>query len=346
MVSVQIKTVLPQTASIVKNARLDVRQALQAITDKQADKQADKEARERQESTKVTLSASGRSQGKLLQMQQSINSVSAARKSAARAHAAQIQQQIEALKKIAVMLGPLASKTILRQIKHLAQQLRQIAAELAQSSSAPATSSPEAAAGNAVAEGGNLSVNADVDSGVGEEVENGEGKGEAKSESTEAIARDDEAARTKTPEAESAEGKEEEAKGEAAAVLAQAEQAVHAAEEEVRENEKSGESGKTTGMSSGLGTSSEARDAARQKQEDAQLVRSLAKELRLLLNLAKATLLKKDKEDKENLKEIDRQFADIDALARELEAAAQSVAEAPTVDAAVGEAVASISVFA
>jgi hypothetical protein len=54
---------------------------------------------------------------------------------------------------------------------------------------------------------------------------------------------------------------------------------------------------------------------------DLLLIRDLVKELRLLLSLSKPGLQKKDKEDKENLKEIDRQFKAIDDLTQEMEAA-------------------------
>jgi hypothetical protein len=254
------------------------------------------------------------------------------------------------------MLGPLASKTLLRQIKQLAQQVRQIAAELAQSSTA--VDSSGATTADVAAGGGDLSVDANVDFGSNEETENGEA---GESGAKEALARDTAAAQTEKPEAESAEAEDADAdqdKGDAAveaaeAVAAQAQQAATAAEREIEAQEDREGEKKTSGTGGSSGLFANSRDEARQKQEDALLVRDLVKELRLLLNLAKGTLPKKDKEDKENLKEIDRLFADIEDLAQELEAAAQSAmkaeGEAPAagaVHAAVGDAAVSLSVFA
>ncbi|MDR1350230.1 MAG: hypothetical protein LBJ59_05530 [Zoogloeaceae bacterium] len=336
MMTEPIKTVLTQQAAgTPKNTPLDIRQALQAM--------ADKKTEEQQDSTKVTLSELGRLQVKTLQMQPSVNSVSEARKSAARAHAAQLKQQIEALKKIAVMLGPMASKTLLRQIKHLAQQVRQIAAELAQSSSASTIGNPNAVASNVMMDGGDLSVDANVDFGLSEEAENGD----EKSVTEEDMEREAATAQAETPEAEIAEAEGDEEAAAAGAAVAQAEQAAYAAEKEIKAQENE----KTTGIGGNTGLAAKSSDEARQRQEDALLMRDLVKELRLLLSLAKGMLLKKDKEDKENLKEIDKQLAAADDLVQELEAAAQSTVEAETVavgavDAAAGDAAASLSVFA
>ncbi|MDR3158015.1 MAG: hypothetical protein LBU11_03175 [Zoogloeaceae bacterium] len=331
MITIQIRSALTQTASAAKNAPLDMRQALQAVTDKKAGEQRD--------STKVTLSKPGKLQVRMSQMWQGMNSVSEARKSAARAHAAQLKQQIEALKKIAVMLGPMASKTLLRQIKHLAQQVRQIAAELAQSSSNVGDSGATLA--DVAMGGGDLSVDANVDFGLGEETEDGalESAAEENVGTTEAEA-----------ETETSEAQDAEAEGDA--TVAQAQQAATAAEREIKAQEEREDEKKTMGIGGNAGISASAREEARQKQQqDALLVRDLVKELRQLLSLVKGTLLKKDKEDKENLKEIEEQFAAIDDLVRELEAAAQSVMEAETsasgvIDAAIDDTAVSISVFA
>ena len=334
--TLQIRTVATQAAdaSKTKNAPLDVRRAIQAATDEKAGT--------RQDSAKVILSDSGKAQVKMLQFQQGMNSIGEARKSAARAHAAQIKQQIEALKKIAVTLGPMASKALLRQIKHLAQQVRQIAAELAQSST---VSNPGEAALN-----GDLSVDAHVDF-FGAGTEDGEGASTADAE-REAVAAQAEASAGEAEKEESDDEGEGEGKG---AAVAQAEQTVQAAQsaereiqaQEAREDDKKGAVGNAR--------SGAARGDAR--QEDVLLVRDLARELRLLLSLAKGALLKKDKEDKDNIEEIEAALSDINDLAGELEAAAQSATDAEaaitaeasgtaSVDTAVGDAAVSISVFA
>lgn len=331
--TLQIRTVAMQAAdaSKTKNAPLDVRRAIQAATDEKAGT--------RQDSAKVTLSDSGKAQVKMLQFQQGMNSIGEARKSAARAHAAQIKQQIEALKKIAVTLGPMASKALLRQIKHLVQQVRQIAAELAQSS---IVSNPGEAALN-----GDLSVDAHVDFGAG--TEDGEGASTADAEREAVMAQ----AEASTGEAEKEEGDDEgEGNGAAAAQAEQAVQSAQSAEREIQAQEAREDDKKGAVGNAGSGA---ARGDA--WQEDALLVRDLARELRLLLSLAKGALLKKDKEDKENIEEIEAALSDINDLAGKLEAAAQSTTDAEaaitaeasgaaSVDTAVGDAAVSISVFA
>ncbi|MDR0735701.1 MAG: hypothetical protein LBF51_02520 [Zoogloeaceae bacterium] len=262
--TVQIRTVATQAAGVAKNAPLDVRRALQAMIDKRA--------KEQQDSAKVTLSEFGKLQARMLQVRQSMNSIGEARKSAARAHAAQLRQQIEGLKKIAVMLGPVAAKTLLRQIKHLAQQVRQIAAELAQSSST--VGNPGAMTGNVgdAALNGDLSVDANVDFGTNAETENGEWTSAADTE------REVAAARTETSAGETVEeeGDESEDEGDKS-VAAQAEQAAQSAEREIRalEEQEDEKNGKTTGIDGSSGFAVNSRDEARQKQEDVLLVRDL-----------------------------------------------------------------------
>jgi hypothetical protein len=342
MLTIQSRTVATQAAGAAKNASLDVRQALQA----DEKRRADEKAKTRQDSAKVTLSISAKLRANMLQMSQGMNSIAEARKSAARAHAAQLKQQIDVLKKIAIALGPLAAKTLLRQIKHLAQQMRQVAAELARSSSNTDNLGTTVSDGVDVAmSGGDPPLDAEANPASGEETENGE----RESAPRENIARATAAAQAETSEAESAQGENKDDE----ALAARAEQAAAAAEREVetREEGENGKTGETAGAGGNTGLSANAHAEARQKQQDALLVRELANELRQLLNLVKGMLPKKDKEDRENIKEIEEGFAAIDDLAQELEAAAQSVTVAETsaggaVDAAVGDVALSISVFA
>jgi hypothetical protein len=141
MTTVQFNTFQKQTT-----VALNGKNAPAADTRRQAESAADKKAEEQQNSTKVTLSDFGK-QLRALQTLKSPSSVTDARKSAARAQAAQLKQQLENLKKIAASLGSIAAKSILRQIKQIARQIRQIAAELGES--APGTGTSDMGLANA-----------------------------------------------------------------------------------------------------------------------------------------------------------------------------------------------------
>jgi hypothetical protein len=303
----------------MKNSTLDVLQALQAAADKKAEK------RQNAATAKVTLSNLGKLRAKMRQGATSV--VSKARKSAARAHAAQLKQQIEVLKKIAVMLGPLASKTLLRQIRQIARQVRQIAAELAQSSSAPG--SVAMTADGALA-GCDLSGGANVDFASDGETESGEEE-PAPEENVEA-----ETAAAQAAENAGAGAAEAEAEA-ASAVATQAEQAASAAEEEIKAQENG------SGQQIDGGRAVEQQQDDPERQADMALIRDLVKELRLLLSLAKATLPKKDKEDKENLREIDEHLDAVDDLVRKMATGGSSATGEET--AALAASGATISVF-
>jgi hypothetical protein len=308
---------------------------------------ADPADKERKNTSQVTLSESGKLRAQRLNAQQSPNNMGDARKSAARAHAAQLRQQLEILKKVAQQLGPVAAKGLLRQIKRIAQQIRQIAAELAQSSAQPALGIPNAATVNHIAAGGeDLSVDDSVDFASDEETANEEEATAAKehSETPEAPARQN-AEKTKAEESvptrdDAKTAATKDAATSANAALAQAKQAVTEAEKEIREQERE-ENDKGTGSNAGI--VSKQRDAARVRQEDAAMLRDLLKDFRLVLGLVKSLLRHQDKEDKKNLEEIDRQLKATDDLVHGMEISAY--AQIQGVDTGAEAAVSSISVF-
>jgi hypothetical protein len=320
-----------QAAGTLKSERApqDVRQSLQAA--------ANKKAEEQKNAPWITLSDPGKLQAlhlKMLQkMQQSSASLADARKSAARAHAAQLKQQLEVLKKVALALGPIAAKGLLQQIKQIAQQIRQIAAELAQPTQS-ATNSPyaTAAVNNAAVGNSDLPVDGNVDFASGEETETGEeqaavkerieaGKAAAQSGKTETEEADAEKAAADSEEADKA-GNTQDAAASANAALARAEQASTEAEKEIREQERE-ESEENRNIGNNANAAAKARNTAREQQADVAMVRDLVHDLKLLLSLVKASLQHPNKEEKKDLKEINSQLEQTEALMQELEASAQ-----------------------
>ncbi|MDR3087263.1 MAG: hypothetical protein LBU45_04855, partial [Azoarcus sp.] len=130
MTSVQFKAFPTQTARTLNSRNASTSTSAQLP----AESAADKKAEEQQNSSKVTLSDLSKHLSQAMQMLKSPKNVSDASKSAARYQAALLKQQMDNLKKIAAMMGPIAAKSILRQIKQIAQQIGRIAAELGEPS--------------------------------------------------------------------------------------------------------------------------------------------------------------------------------------------------------------------
>ena len=340
MITQPIKFLLPQqTAGALKNfstlaSNVNTRlQAENAISKTDEEKKADeKKVEKKQSSTNVNLSDFGKRQIQSLNMLNSLNTVKEARKNAARAQAAELKKQIDALKEIAAMLGPMAAKTILRQIKQLAQQLRSIAAVLAEPSSQESGGAGVQVADNASAGGESASVDENVNSGAenGQNADEREGEAGAKNAPENNVAaaqKQEEAEKAKKEEEEEAEEDAEATDSDAetrqaaaagAAASQAAEQAASAAESEVREKEQN------KGVNGNHEVASQRRAQGEQERRDAKMVSDLAWELRQLLNWVKGMLPRKDKEDKDSLKEIEKQFGEIDELTQQLNDAADA----------------------
>ncbi|MDR1889697.1 MAG: hypothetical protein LBQ81_10025 [Zoogloeaceae bacterium] len=354
MITVQIRALLTQATGTLqdRNALTGVRLLAENATDKKAE---DKKAEEPQRSANVSLSDFGKRQLQAFNMLKSLNTVQETRKAAARAQAAELKRRIDSLKAMAMMLGPLAAKGILRQIKQIAQQLRAVAAELAQPS-APEMVANAAPTTNASAGGENVSVDENVNFGAAEGDSEGEAGASGQTVPQDRVA----AAAAQQEKAEAVEEEEEEGAkasdadaeaGQTAAAAGQAEQAASAAESEVKDKEEH------KGVNGNEEIARQRRAQGEQARRDAKLVSDLARELRQLLGLVKSMLPRKDKEDKDNLKEIEKQLQETEKLARQLDVtacqpiddvAALSGVETATAEVSADTAVsaASISVFA
>jgi len=251
-----------------------------------------------------------------------------ARKNAARTRAAQLKQQIETLKKIAMSLGPMAAKSLLRQIKQIAREIRQIAGELAQSPMQTSNGNPGEALSAALSSGAQAGANrAD-----GEAVTADTGTASLES----AIAQAEKTA--SPPPEEGIKDETGEAQPEASEQTAQtvgaaadeAERDVAAAEDEESEAREGQPTAAPTPEAA-----EQRRAEAQQKRQDAAMVRELAEELRKLLALVKAQLLRQDRETKKDIKETEKLLKETEELANMLENAADAGDGAALPDAAV-----------
>ncbi|GHU04349.1 hypothetical protein FACS1894158_04460 [Betaproteobacteria bacterium] len=304
MITIQSST-LSQTAETLKSRNAPAAAGGQLPTETPlALKAEDKKAEEQQSSFKVSLSDFGKRQLQALQMLKSDNSVSDARKTSARMRAAQLKQQLEGMKKIAAMFGPAAAKSVLRQIKQIARELRQIAEELGEP--APAIST----GGDSQADVAGATAGGDAEA---SDVSGSEDSGDSEDSEISEVPEDSvEAEKAGTEDTEEAEQ----------ALAGAAEKAATAAEKEV-EAQESQESEQNKGVNSNAGIDSERRARGAQMREDAMLLRDLANDVRFLLSLAK-NALRKDKEDKENLKEVEKQLQETEKLVTDMEASAAS----------------------
>jgi hypothetical protein len=318
MIAIQART-LTQAAETLKSRNAPTTAGVLSPTESAAALKAeDKKAEEQPYSTKVSLSDFGKRQLQAIQMLKASSSVSDARKASARMRAAQLKQQLEGMKKMAAMIGPATAKGILRQIKQIARELRQIAAELGEPTPAIAT-------------GGGSQINvasdsADGDADVSDATESAEISGDSEdSEASEVSVEDEEAAAQEEVETEETEETEQ------AALAGAAEQAVTEAEKEVKDQENQ-ESEQNKGVNGNNDITGERRARGAQRKEDAKLVRDLVKDLRFLLGLVKSALLRKDKEDKANLKDIDKQLRETERLAKNMEALADKDINGENID--------------
>ncbi|MDR3054556.1 MAG: hypothetical protein LBU53_04035 [Zoogloeaceae bacterium] len=331
MMTVQFKNFLPAAGALrdLNTWTMKTAQPLAARTTDAEDKKAEeKKAEEKKESTQVNLSDFGKRQAQALNMLNSLNAAKETRKAAARAQAAELKKRIDSLKEIAAMLGPLAAKTILRQIKQIAQQLRSIAAELSEPSTPDIGLSggetANASAGSATGgETGGENVAGAANGNSGATTGEGEGEEDAQASSEDNVAAEAAAAQQKedAEEAKDAPSTDKDAGTEAAAAEAgaaagQAEQAARAAESEVKDKEQN------KGVSGNDELANLRRAQGMQERQDARMISELAKELRQLASWAKSMLIRKDKEDKETIEEIEKQLAETDKLVQELSDAA------------------------
>jgi hypothetical protein len=330
MIIGQIKTLLTQAAATLKNqnASSGARLPTAGVTDKKTEEQ--------QASTRVTLSVSGKRQLQALQMLKPPDSVNDAKKSAARAKAAQLKQQIDTLKEVAAKLGPMAAQHILRQIKQIAQQIRQVAAELAPSSSAPPAFTLGSNAASSTVGGADQSVDAG-DATAGEAAAPAQAAPEVSVETETVVLQ-----QAETGAETGAEGAEETARDQdAEQVAGQAEQAATDADKEIGNTEKNGEDDRDKGITSRNEISSQHRATGAQEKQDAEMVRDLSSELRKLLGWVKSMLQHPDKEDKKALKEIEKQLETAEKLAEDLDISANehisSADELSATDSVAGE---------
>ena len=322
MITIQART-LSQAAETLKSRNAPAAADGQLPTENAlAPTAEDKNAEEQQSSFKVSLSDFGKRQLQALQMmQKSASNISDARKNSARMRAAQLKQQLEGMKKIAAMLGPAAAKSVLRQIKQIARELRQIAAELGEPTPAIATGGGSQADVASASAGGDAD---DSDASGSEEVS-------GNSEDTE-VSEDSEISETSDVSVEAEEAVAQEAVEEARtedteeaeqALAGAAEQAATAAEKEVR-NQENQESEQNKRVNGHAAIDSERRARGAQMKEDAKLVRDLGQDLRFLLSWAKSALLRKYKEDKDNIKDVEKQLRETEKLVENMELSAEN----------------------
>jgi myosin heavy subunit len=297
MSSIDFKTLLTQSA-------LPMSRSAQPGARLPTENSADKKASEPQVS--VTLSLSDLGKRRLLAMHQMLKSASniiESRKANARARAAQLKQQIDVLKQVAMSLGPVAAKGLLQQIKQIAHQIRAVAADLA------GESPPE------FTQAGTASVT--VSTTGGGEAAGSEAGDENRLAESETVV-EAEAASVPQETAET-EGSEETAEGkEAEQVAGQVAQEATEAEKEVAD--KANDQNK--GVNSRDDIASQRRAEGAQKKQDVEMLRDLLREFRILLNWVKSALQNPDKADKKSLEEIDKQFAETEKLVRNLDVSA------------------------
>jgi hypothetical protein len=337
MISIQLKTLLTQTMALKP-------QTAQPGSKLPTESATAQKAATAQTSVKVTLSDLGKRQLQLMQQSlKAVNSFSDARKSAARAKAAQLKQQVEVLKQVARSLGPLAAKGILRQIKAIAHQIKDVAAELGADS--PLEFSPVGGAASAnvggnsdasTSDGESAAADADVSAVATEDAE--AAPEQPVPEASEDSVDIDAEAATALAEEEGAEETEDTAADkEAEEVAGQAAQAASEAEREIEG--KANDQDKSVTGKDDIASQRHARGI--QKREDAQMLRDLIKEFRILLNWVKGALQHPDKEDKKDLKDIDKQLKEAEKLIRALDDSANddinSVVDVPEAEVSTAE---------
>jgi hypothetical protein len=292
MSSIDVKTLLTQSAlPMSRNAQPGARLPTESS--------ADKKASEPQISVTLSLSDSGKR--RLLDMQQMLKSASFiidSRKAQARSRAAQLKQQIEVLKKVAMSLGPAAAKGLLQQIKQIAHQIRAVAADLAGESS-----SEFIRVGTALA---TVSMTGGSEAAGSEAGDENMSSGAAESET----AVEAEAASVPQENAEM-EGSEETAEGkEAEQVAGQAAQEATESEKEVAD--KANDQDK--GVNSRDDIANQRRAQGAQKKQDMEMLRDLLREFRILVDCVKSALQYPYKGNWKSLEEIDKQVAETEKL--------------------------------
>jgi hypothetical protein len=305
MPSINVKTLLTQSV-------LPRLQNAQPGDKLPTESSADKKTSEPQKSATVSLSNIGKRYLQAMQQMLKSTSISEARKAAARARAAQLKQQIEVLKQVAMSLGPAAAKGLLQQIKQIAHQIRTVAADLAGESLPEFTQTGTSAVTVSTTGRGEAAGDENMSSGATEgETATPEQAIPAESVEAEAASVPQEDAQTEGAE-ETAEGKEAEQ------VAGQAAQEATEAETEI--TAKANEQDK--GVNSRDDIASQRRAQGAQKKQDVEMLRDLLREFRILLNWVKSALQHPDKEDKKSLEEIDKQFAETEKLVRNLDVSA------------------------